>query len=180
MITDMAWNDDQRDKPPFVVFDVDGVLADMSAWEHLLRNEAAGARQRWRDFLSHVGDATLIESGAQLVHRTVAAGLRIRYSTTRPQKVAPATVEWLQACGLPAKRVYSRFVATQPPLQVKLDHCKEVTERGGKPIAGFVDDEAQIVQELRAAGWPAFRAVELAEHTPAQLTEVFAPAAARS
>lgn len=164
--------------PPLVVFDIDGVLADMSRWEYELQRPGQGSYARWQAFFSHVSEATLCEDGADLVHAVVNLGHPIRYSTTRPYWVVKRTLAWISAQGLPSAWVYSRIreyenkptsgEKRQPSAtDVKSRHADEVEDYRG--LAAFIDDEPEAVTHLRGLGFNAHRADDLMQLTTKQI-----------
>ena len=59
-----------------VMFDIDGGLADLSAFTHLLTGDSDGSRrQAWQRFFDHVGQAAVIEPGRDLVEAVAGLGL---------------------------------------------------------------------------------------------------------
>ena len=148
---------------PRIVCDVDGVLADLSAWTPILTDPDIPESSRWKTFFSHVHEAPLIDAGARLVAALGDLDYRIYYSTTRPGWLTTPTRRWIVDQGLPSKFVYVRERRDQRgPIDVKLDHCRQVAERTGHPVLAFVDDEPAVVTALRAAGITAFTLADLA------------------
>lgn len=86
---------------PMVVFDIDGVLADMTPWEHQLRRRGRRAATRWKIFFSHIREVRLIKSGADLVQAVTKLGFPVTYSTTRPLCLVKRTITWITSRGLP-------------------------------------------------------------------------------
>ncbi|ASR39959.1 hypothetical protein BAY61_32265 (plasmid) [Prauserella marina] len=139
-----------------VLFDIDGGLADMSAVTDEL-GPKPWRRDVWQQFFARLGEATVFDAGRDLVAATAALGFTVIYSTTRPDFTIPATRSWLAAAGLPpAAAVFSRpnKAGTQAALEVKLQHCWIVDRRlRDGYLAAFVDDEPDIVTELRRHGY---------------------------
>ena len=155
-----------QSRSPRVVLDVDGVLADLSAWEPILTDQDIPESSRWKTFFSHVHEAPLIDAGARLVAALLDLDYRICYSATRPGWLTTPTRQWIVEKGLPPKFVYVRERRDRrSPIDIKLDHCRQAQERTGHPIVAFVDDELATVTALRAAGLPAFTLAELADLT---------------
>jgi hypothetical protein len=161
--------------------DVDGVLADMGAFEHLV----CGDDRRWREFFARFGEAAPIPAGIALVNALTEAGIKVRYSTTRPPWTVRVTYEWLAAQGLPGGYLYSRQRRTaqesttpyEAPAVVKLSHVALLREhRPERRFVAFVDDEPDIVQELCANRVPAYRFSDLAAFSPGQLSMLDVPA----
>jgi hypothetical protein len=75
-----------------VMFDIDGYLADLSAFTPLLTGDSEGSRrQAWQRFFDHVGQAAVIEPGRDLVEAVAGLGLVVVYSTTRPVSYSEPT-----------------------------------------------------------------------------------------
>ncbi|MCQ4117580.1 hypothetical protein [Rhodococcus tibetensis] len=71
------------------IFDIDGGLADLSEFAHLLTDESEGSRrQAWQRFLDNVGQAAVVEPGRDLVEAVAGLGFVVVYSTTRPASSA--------------------------------------------------------------------------------------------
>ncbi|WP_037203476.1 hypothetical protein [Rhodococcus opacus] len=134
-----------------VMFDIDGGLADLSAFTHLLTGDSDGSRrQAWQRFFDHVGKAAVIEPGRDLVEAVAGLGLVVVYSTTRPVSCAEQTRMWLGGNGFPPGRALlcrSRG-DVRPAVEVKAGHCRAV----GKWLSAFIDDEPDNVDALRSGG----------------------------
>ena len=134
-----------------VMFDIDGGLADLSAFTHLLSGESEGSRrQAWQRFFDQVGQAAVIEPGRDLVEAVAGLGLVVVYSTTRPVSCAEQTRRWLGDNGFPSGRALlcrSRH-DVRPAVEVKVGHCRAV----GQWLSAFVDDEPDTVDALRSGG----------------------------
>jgi hypothetical protein len=173
------WPHQHRNHEPVVLVDIDGVLADMSAFDELLKSADGRPRfDRWRKFFAHLPEARLLDSGADLVHAMHAAGITIRYSTTRPAYTLKNTTDWLVKSELPSATIHTRgsrspgthrraFPEHGPAHLVKLAHCAEVADKHG--LAAFIDDEPQAIEALCAAGYPAFPVTDLLDRTTKQL-----------
>jgi hypothetical protein len=149
--------DTGKQRAPLVIVDVDGVIADLSAWAPILVDPAIPPRQRWRSFFGHVEEAVRIETGAALVDELADLGYRIAYSTTRPAWLTFRTRSWITGNGLPDGYVYTRGKSdSRPADEVKREHCALAEVWTKQPIAAFVDDEPGAVAALRAAGLPAY------------------------
>ncbi|MFD6059839.1 HAD family hydrolase [Rhodococcus wratislaviensis] len=133
-----------------VMFDIDGGLADLSAFTHLLTGQPEGSRrQAWQRFFDHVGQAAVIEPGRDLVEAVAGLGLVV-YSTTRPVSCAGQTRIWLGRNGFPPGRAMlcrSRN-DVRPAVEVKAGHCRAV----GSWLSAFVDDDPEAVDALRSGG----------------------------
>ena len=97
-----TWPHQHRNTAPIVLVDVDGVLADLSAFtSELDAGDDVRTLGHWRRFFAHIGEARLLDAGAELVHALHHVGVRVQYSTTRPAYTVHPTLAWLQDQGLP-------------------------------------------------------------------------------
>ncbi len=134
-----------------VMFDIDGGLADLSKFAHILAGDSAASRRRaWQRFFEHVGQAAVVEPGRDLVEAVAGLGFVPVYSTTRPVSCAGQTRLWLGEHGFPQGRALlcrSRD-DVRPAVEVKAGHCRAV----GRWLSAFVDDESEVVDALRSRG----------------------------
>ncbi|UZG59625.1 HAD family hydrolase [Rhodococcus opacus] len=135
-----------------VVFDVDGGVADLSAFAHFLTVGDSGGshRQAWQRFFEHVGQAAVVEPGRDLVEAVAGLGFVVVYSTTRPVSYAGETRLWLGENGfLPGRALLCRSRGDhRAAAGVKAGHCRAV----GRWLSAFVDDESETVDALRSGG----------------------------
>jgi hypothetical protein len=138
-----------------VMFDIDGGMADMSAFAYLVADDESGGSRRegWQRFFEHVGQAAVIEPGRDLVEAVAGMGFVVVYSTTRPVSYAEPTRMWLRENGFaPARALLCRARGDhRAAAEVKAGHCRAV----GRWLSGFVDDEPETVDMLRSRGVPA-------------------------
>ncbi|MDV7246722.1 MULTISPECIES: hypothetical protein [Rhodococcus] len=138
-----------------VMFDVDGGVADMSAFAHLLTDGDWGGSRRhaWGRFFEHAAQAAVIEPGRDVVEAVAGLGFVVVYSTTRPDTCAGQTRMWLRENGFPpARALLCRARGDHRAAgDVKAGHCRVV----GRWLSGFVDDEPETVDLLRSRGVPA-------------------------
>jgi hypothetical protein len=151
------WPHRHRTRPPEVLIDVDGVVADMNPFAFEL--DEGDTKTRWSRFFHHLDKALLVEQGADLVRALHGLGVPIRYSTTRPGWTVRRTREWIRANDLPDGYLYarSRPAANTPrtpgfatAADVKIAHATEVMDAHG--LAAFIDDEPEAVSALCASG----------------------------
>ncbi|MEV8236966.1 hypothetical protein AB0P23_17135 [Rhodococcus sp. NPDC077669] len=151
------------------MIDIDGVLADMSAHDSVLADEAIDPAQRWREFFAHVPDAAVLAGGHDLAWALHGLGFTIVYSTTRPAYALPATRAWLPEQDFPGGRAvlgrpaseYSQH--TRQAWQIKLGHARAVINRHPAWLRGFVDDDPDAVRRLTDNGVRAHEADTLAQ-----------------
>lgn len=136
------------------MFDLDGGLADLSEFAHLLTDgeSAGGRRQVWHRFFEHVGQAAVVEPGRDVVEAVAGLGFVVVYSTTRPVLYAEQTRSWLGEHGFPPGRALLCRARGdhRPAIEVKAGHCRAV----GRWLSAFVDDEHETVNALRSGGLP--------------------------
>ncbi|MCZ4590379.1 hypothetical protein [Rhodococcus opacus] len=135
-----------------VMVDIDGGVADLSAFTHLLTaaNSDGSRRQAWQRFFDNVGQAAVVEPGRDVVEAVAGLGFVVVYSTTRPVSYAERTRMWLGENGFPPGRALlcrSRG-DHRTAVEVKAGHCRAV----GRWLSAFVDDEPEIVDALRSRG----------------------------
>ena len=77
----------------------------------------------------------------------------IVWLTGRPEWLRSVTVEWFDEHGLPSDELHMRPSGDyRPAAQYKLDVLHALAPRG---IAGFVDDDDEVVRAAVRAGFPA-------------------------
>ena len=146
----------EGDRRPLAVFDVDGVLADVTHRLHHLRARP----QRWERFFQAADRDPLLVEGADRL-RAALLDHDVLYLTGRPERTRRLTERWLARHGLPTG-----------PLLMRDDHdsrparwMKREVLRGlsaSREIVSVLDDDPAVVAVLEADGWP----VELATWLP--------------
>lgn len=84
------WRNGPLAPGPAAVFDIDGVLADATHRQPLIK----GARRNWNLFFEMCGKDALIDEVANMAHHLDPA-MQIVLCTARPASVAPETLAWL-------------------------------------------------------------------------------------
>lgn len=146
-----------------VIIDIDGVLASMTRYEHLISGRAAD--KDWKTFHSKFGNARALKSGRKLVASLTAAGIVVVYSTTRPEQSARSTWNWLLKNGFPPGHVMFRHFVKDGPrsaMEVKLRHWWRWYEKydEANPLIAWFDDNQPSINELRKSGCPAWHPKE--------------------
>ncbi len=146
--------------PRVAVFDIDGVLADV---RHRLHHVA----QRPKDWNAFFGaapaDAPLAE-GVAAAAAAADAGHLVMYLTGRPERCRTATVDWLAAQGLPAGELFMRADTDRRPARItKVATLRSLSRT--YQVAAFVDDDAAVVEAVRAAGFPVLHALWMGTST---------------
>lgn len=138
--------------PGPAVFDIDGVLADVTHRLHHLES-------RPKDWTSFFGAAHLdppLEEGVALA-REVAQERPLLYLTGRPEALRALTQRWLTEHGLPDGPLLMRRPRDFRPARLaKLERLQEVSERDSVHVV--VDDDPAVVDTLRQAGFAVLHA----------------------
>ncbi|WP_128645095.1 hypothetical protein [Rhodococcus sp. BS-15] len=158
-----------------VILDIDGVLADLTEFEHLLTRADVAIQQRWRDFFDHIPDAKVLDDGRELAWAIAGLGHTLLYSTTRPAYTRTPTRAWLGVHDFPIARALLARPHVEPPrhpqpaFQIKLAHSRAVTNKHPAWLRCFIDDDQAIVDRLRAQHVPAATATALSSLGVAEL-----------
>lgn len=135
-----------------VIVDVDGVLADVSHRQHHLE----APRRDWSAFFAAAADDSLITAGAQAVLDAAARGQTVAYLTGRPERLRSVTESWLSGHGLP---VDSELLVMRPDRDRRPARLFKVGAvrllAATHPIHAVWDDDPQVVDAVRSAGFPA-------------------------
>jgi len=130
-----------------VVFDIDGVLADVRHRLHYL----ATRPKNWEAFFAAAKNDQVLEVGAEFAKRA-AATHEIVYLTGRPERLRAATQSWLDEQQLPAGRLVMRPVGDRrPSAVVKLHELRRL--RRESTVEMLVDDDPSVIDAARAAGF---------------------------
>jgi phosphoglycolate phosphatase-like HAD superfamily hydrolase len=141
---------------PVAVFDIDGVLADVSHRLHYLQVHP----QRWERFFRAAESDPLLTDGADRL-RAALVDHDVIYLTGRPERNRALTQRWLRRHGLPAGPLLMREDDDYRPARwMKREALRELA--ADRTIASVLDDDPAVVAHLAADGWP----VELATWLP--------------
>ena len=139
---------------PLAVFDIDGVLADVSHRLHFLDVH------RWERFFSAASADPLLEEGADRL-RAAQDAYDVVYLTGRPERNRALTERWLAGHGLPTGPLFMRPDEDHRPARfVKREVLRAFART--REVAMVLDDDPAVVAMLEADGWP----VELATWLP--------------
>jgi phosphoglycolate phosphatase-like HAD superfamily hydrolase len=153
----------QADGRGLVVFDIDGVLADVSHRVHHVERRP----KDWAAFFGAAHADSPLPDGVALA-REVADEHALLYLTGRPESLRRVTEQWLERHELPPGRLLMRRAGDYRPARVmKLDVVRALHAR--ETVHAVVDDDPSVVTVLQEAGF-AVLAATWAAPAPAQQT----------
>lgn len=139
---------------PIAVFDIDGVLADVTHRLHFLDVH------QWERFFAAADVDPLLDEGAGRL-REALEDHDVVYLTGRPERNRPLTERWLGAHNLPTGPMFMRPDDDHRPARyLKRDVLRAFACT--RDVASIIDDDPAVVAMLEADGWP----VELATWLP--------------
>lgn len=142
--------------PPVAVFDIDGVLADVTHRLHHLRARPT----RWEQFFTTADRDPLLDEGATRLREALAEH-DVVYLTGRPERTRGLTERWLAGHHLPTGPLIMRDdLDHRPARYMKRETLRDLGRT--REIASVLDDDPDVVDLLAADGWP----VELATWLP--------------
>lgn len=139
-------------KIPAYIFDLDGVLADNSARQHLLQRsgDTKPSRQDWLDFFQASPTDGIYSDTAKLFKTLQASGFKILIVTGRSEDYEELTQTWLQSYGLEPDHLYQRrHLDFRKDFEVK----KEIYTSQIRPyyqVFGVFEDRTDCVKMWRA------------------------------
>ncbi len=134
------------------MFDIDGVLADVSHRMHFL----AGRRPDWEGFFAAAVDDAPLPEGLALVAEAQKE-CEVAYLTGRPERCRPDTLHWLRTQALPDGNLAMRADRDhRPARKVKPPILRQLAR--GRVVAVVVDDDEDVCDAYEHAGWPVLRA----------------------
>jgi phosphoglycolate phosphatase-like HAD superfamily hydrolase len=137
---------------PLAVVDIDGVIADVRHRLHHLE----GRRKAWGPFFAAAPDDGVHPEGAAIVE-TLGADHEIVFVTGRPEDLRTVTETWLDEHGFAGHRLVMRARGDRrPAARAKVELMAELA--ADRPIGIVVDDDRQVLDAARAAGYPTFHA----------------------
>ncbi len=140
------------DALPLAVFDIDGVLADVSHRLHLVEERP----KDWDAFFSAAVDDPPYEEGLALVLES-AKDCEVVYLTGRPERCRADTVAWLARHGLPEGRLQMRSGSDRRPARLtKPPALRRLA--AGRTVAVVVDDDLAVCDAYERAGFQVLRA----------------------
>lgn len=148
---------------PLAVFDVDGVLADVSHRVHHLQQRPPD----WDRFFQDARHDPVLPQGVELL-REAAGDCDVLYLTGRPERLRTDTLAWARAHDLPEGELVMRGDRDRRPAALAKPGWLADASRG-RVVAVVVDDDPGVCAAYRASGWPVLLAT-WAER-PAELAE---------
>lgn len=137
---------------PLAVFDIDGVLADVTHRLHHLE----GRRKDWQAFFAAAPEDPPLPEGVALATEA-ARDCEVVYVTGRPEQCRRDTVRWLREHGLPEGRLVMRGARDRRPARVAKPELLHGLA-AGRVVAVVVDDDLEVCDAYEAAGWTVLRA----------------------
>jgi len=142
-----------------VVFDIDGVLADVEHRVHHLE----GPRKDWRAFFAAAAADPPLPTGIELA-RELAADHDLAYLTGRPESLRRVTQQWLTGHELPVGPLWMRPPGDFRPARVmKLAALRSLAAELAVEIEVVIDDDEQVIDALRDAGYAVLQATWAAQ-----------------
>ncbi|MHB1954727.1 MAG: phosphatase domain-containing protein [Sulfobacillus sp.] len=133
-----------------IIVDIDGTLADISQFLHLLEQHP----KNWQEFFSHLSEAKPIQPIIDLIqnlHHGINAPL-IVYATGRPETYRGVTLDWLNTHNLPISSLYMRKNDDhRPDSIIKREILCEIKNSGLNPVL-VIDDRPEVVNMWREEG----------------------------
>ena len=149
------------------MFDIDGVVADVHHRLHHLQHRP----KSWAAFFGSMAEDVPLTEGVTRVAEAMDAGFEVRYLTGRPERYRSVTEEWIQEFAHPAP-VTMRPNSDRRPARVWKAAVLVGWRRSGTMIERVVDDDPQVVSELRALGFTVVHARWATAHDTAPTGEV--------
>ena len=133
---------------PLAVVDVDGVVADV---RHRLHHVESSPKD-WGAFFAKADRDPPLAAGVERV-RELLVDHDVVYLTGRPENLRRVTEAWLERHGIGECPVYMRRRGDyRPARQAKAELIARIAE--GRTVAVVLDDDPEVCDALRAAGWP--------------------------
>lgn len=164
--SDAPWREPLHDPGPVVIFDIDGVLADMSPHQHFITADRSRDKD-WKAFHNHFVEARPIKAGLVTARRIYnELDIDLAYSTTRPEQFARRTLYWMRKNRVPMGPVQFRHFIKDGPrstIDVKLRHWWywQAKYESVNPVLAWIEDDPAALSALRANGCPAWGIKEL-------------------
>ena len=135
------------------MFDIDGVLADVSHRVHFLEN----GRKDWGSFFGNAIHDGVHPEGRDLITQA-AQDCEIAYLTGRPDWCRRDTTHWLTRHGFPDGTLVMRRSGDRRPARLAKPQLLRHLAKG-RVVAVIVDDDLEVCDAYEAAGWTVLRAL---------------------
>ena len=150
-------------RPTIVVFDVDGVLADV---RHRLRHVERRPKD-WESFFAAMDADGPLADGIAMARERAAEGHVLVYLTGRSEDHRTLTESWMSRHGLPPGRLVMRRTEDRRPARVFKPAALRRIAGDGR-VVEVVDDDVAVVEVLRREGWPVLLATWMMADAAAQ------------
>jgi beta-phosphoglucomutase-like phosphatase (HAD superfamily) len=147
-----VWRKEPVDTGPAVVFDIDGVLADAAARQHLLEDSRT-RRRNWNAFFDAAGEDEVIAEVARLTE-LLDRDLLLVLLTARPVRIRDLTLAWLDRHDLRWDLLVMRADGDfSPSPDMKRTAVRELQAAGLDLRLAFEDDRRNV-EVFHAEGVP--------------------------
>jgi hypothetical protein len=133
---------------PLAVVDIDGVVADV---RHRLHHVERSPKDWGAFFATADRDPPLAEGVARVL--ALRETHDIVYLTGRPEHLRRTTEEWLDRHGITGTGLLMRRYRDFRPARVAKAEALRRLARG-RTVAVVIDDDPEVCEALREAGWP--------------------------
>ena len=137
---------------PLAIVDIDGVVADV---RHRLRHVEQRPKD-WDAFFAAAADDPPHAEGLAIVAR-LAEDHEVVFVTGRPGWLRDVTQRWLDEHGLGGHRLEMRSSRDRAPARV-VKPAVVARLATGRTVGVVVDDDAEVLDAMRARRWPVFHA----------------------
>jgi hypothetical protein len=145
------------DGAAYAAVDLDGVVADVRHRLHHLDSRP----KDWDGFFGAAPQDELLDEGAAVAHR-LAEDHELVWLTGRPERCRRDTLDWLARMGLPGGRLLMRRAGDRRPARiVKVEILRRLSRE--RPVEVLVDDDDQVVDAAREAGFAVMHAQWMSE-----------------
>jgi hypothetical protein len=150
-VATVAWRDGELPPGAVVVVDIDGVVADTSARQHLL--DDPGGRRNWDAFFAAAGGDRPLSAVPALLE-ALDASVGVVLVSGRPDWLVDTTTEWLATHHVRWDLLVVRRPGDRmPAARFKRRVLRNLTDAGHSVLLA-IDDDAAVVDAYRQAGVP--------------------------
>lgn len=139
------------------VVDIDGVLADVRHRLHHVKQRP----KDWGAFFAAARQDPPLEEGLEAVRR-LAEAYTVVYLSGRPEHCRADTLAWFREHGVPPGELHLRPQGDRRPARlVKVEKLRQLQREA--PVAVLVDDDPEVCDAARAAGFDVLPATWMEE-----------------